>query len=134
MATFSGNGGVVKIGSNTVAEVTDFTVEESVTPYEDTAMGDTWRSHIAASGFKEWTAKVTCWWDDTDTNGQEAMTLGASVSLKLYTEGDSASDDEITGTASVTKIGVSANKDGIVTREFELMGNGALTHGTVSGA
>lgn len=134
MTTFSGNDGVVKIGSNTVAEVTAWEVEESVSPYEDTAMGDTWRSHRAGSGFKEWTAKVTCWWDDTDTNGQEGMTLGASVSLKLYTEGDSASDDEITGTASVTKIGVSVNKDGIVTREFELMGNGTLTHGTVSGA
>jgi len=128
MATFDGNDGVVKVGSNTVTEVTDFSITENAETKDDTAMGDAWKTFKA--GMKSWSVSITCHWDDTDTNGQEALTAGAEVTLNLYPEGATTGDDEMTGSAIITSVGVTMNKDGMVTRTFSAEGNGALTHGT----
>jgi len=63
-----------------VAEVTDFTATESMEPIEDTAMGDSFRSHI--EGLKTWEATVNCHWDDTDT--AQEITRGTAVAVTLY--------------------------------------------------
>jgi len=128
-ATFDGNDGVVKVGANTVAEVTQFSVTEGIQTKDDTAMGDTSDTH--KTGRKNWNGSLTCWWDDTDTNGQEALVIGASVTLHLHPEGSASGADDITGTASITEVTVTSEKDGIVTRSFNFLGNGTLTHGTV---
>lgn len=132
MATHSGSEGQVKLGSNAVAEIIDFEFTETVEPIEDTAMGDTYRTHIASSGIKSWSGTVTCHWDETDTNGQEAMTVGASVTLNLYPEGSTTGDKYWSGTATITEMDVAVKHDGETTkRKFGFMGNGALTLGTV---
>jgi hypothetical protein len=128
MATVDGNDGVVKVGSNTVAEVTDFSITETVQTKDDTAMGDPWMTK--KPGFKSWSGSLTCHWDDTDTTGQGAMTAGSEVTLNLYPEGDTTGDYQLTGSAIITSVGVTNNKDGIVSRSFSFEGNGALTHGT----
>ena len=129
MATFFGNSGVVKIGANTVAEVRSFGVTESMDTVDDTSMGDSYRSFKAAHG--SWSATVECMWDDTDTNGQEAMSIGSSVTLNLYPEGAGAGADQIQGTGIVTEVGVSVASEDLVTRSFSLQGSGGITHGTV---
>jgi len=130
MATFSGNDGIVKVGSNAVAEVRSFTVNSSMEPIDDTAMGDDWRTHLA--GLKTWDGTIECHWDDTDSTGQEAMTIGASVTLNLLPEGDGSSDYELTGTASITGISQTQSFDNVtVSRSFTFQGNGALTITTV---
>lgn len=130
MATFSGNDGVVKIGANQVAEVMSFTVNQTMEPIDDTVMGDSWRTHLA--GLKTWDGSVECRWDDTDTNGQEALTVGASVTLNLMPEGSGVGEYELSGTASVTSVSQTQSYDNTtVTRTFTFQGNGALTIGTV---
>lgn len=128
MATFHGNNGVVKIGANTVAEVRSFSVTESMETADDTAMGDSYRSFKTGHG--SWTADVECMWDDTDSNGQEAMSVGASVTLNLYPEGAGSGADEIQGTAIVTEVGISVAAEDLVTKTFTLQGSGGITHGT----
>ena len=128
MATFHGNSGVVKIGANTVAEVRSFGVTESMDTVDDTAMGDSYHSFKTGQG--SWTATVECMWDDTDTNGQEAMSIGASVTLNLYPEGAGSGADQIQGTAIVTEVGVAVAAEDLVTRSFSLQGSGGITHGT----
>ena len=131
MATFSGNDGIVKVGANAVAEVMSFTVNQTMEPIDDTSMGDSWRSHLA--GLKTWDGTVEVRWDDTDTNGQEALTVGASVTLNLLPEGGTAGDYQLSGTASVTSISQTQSYDNTtVTRTFTFQGSGALTIGTVS--
>ena len=132
MATHWGNEGIVKVGANAIAEVDSFEVNESVDPVEDTAMGDTYKTHIPGSGHKEWSGSLTCHWDESDANGQEALVIGASVTLNLYPEGDASGDIELSGLASITNISIGVPKDGLVSRSFEFMGNGALTHGAVA--
>ena len=57
MATHHGKEGVLKSGSNTVAEVVDFEIQETADTVDDSAMGDTARSHLV--GLVAWTATVT---------------------------------------------------------------------------
>ena len=129
MATFAGNDGVVKIGSDTLGEVKEFSVTEVAETVEDTSMGDTWRSHKV--GLKSWTGSMTCHFDDTDT-AQGNLTVGASVTLNLQPEGSTTGDYLLTGTATVTEVGTSNTIDGIVERSFSFSGNGELTISTVS--
>ena len=129
-ATFDGNDGVIRVGSNVIAEVTEFSVNETAETKDDSAMGDTSRSR--KSGMKDWLGSITCHWDDTDALGQEAMTVGAEVSLELYAEGTATGEDKKSGSAIITSVGVTNNKDGITQRSFSFEGNGALTHGAAA--
>jgi len=130
MATHAGKEGLVQIGANTVAEVTDWSIEESMNPIDDTELSDTARTHKA--GTTTWTGNLTCHRDETDTNGQGALTIGASVTFNLYPEGNTSGDTYKTGTASVTKIGLSTAIDGLVEVTFEFLGNRALSESTVT--
>lgn len=130
MGTHHGKAGVVRSGAaNAVAEVTEFTIEESVDVVDDTVMGDTSKTHLI--GVKSWKATVACFWDETDTNGQQTFTIGASVTANLYPEGVGSGATYAGGTATITNISIGVPKDGVVTRNFELEGNGALAWSTV---
>jgi len=127
VATTHGNDGIVKIGANTVAEVRSFTYSETVDLAEDSSMGDTSKSYKA--GLTDGSGSVSCWWDETDTNGQESMTIGASVELHLMPEGATAGDTEYTGTVVISGIDYSIDKGSIVERGFRFQG--ILTEATV---
>lgn len=132
MATHWGNEGLVRVSTNTVAEVTEFEFTQSVAVVDDTSMGDAWKTHIANSGIKEWSGSLTCHWDETDTNGQEALVVGASVTLNLHPEGNLTGDKYWTGTATITEVTVTTPMDGnTIKRSFNFVGNGALTLSTV---
>tara|TARA_R100001443_G_scaffold69782_2_gene78255 strand:- start:1203 stop:1592 length:390 start_codon:yes stop_codon:yes gene_type:complete len=128
MATFHGNNGVVKVSSNTVAEVRSFSVTQTVDTVDATAMGDSFRSF--KTGHQSWNATVECLWDDTDSNGQEALAVGESVTLYLYPEGAGSGADQMHGTAIVTEVGTSVAQEDLVTRSISVTGSGGLTHGT----
>lgn len=128
MATFAGKEGIVKIGANAIAEVRDWAIDESGETADDSSMGDTARTHLAT--MTSWTGSVSCWWDDTDTNGQDSLAVGDSVTLNVYPEGDTVGDNEYSGTATVTGISRRAALDGVVEAEFTFQGNGALAKGT----
>jgi len=129
MANIRGNDGVVKVGGNVVAEVLDFSVDETANTIDDTTLGDTSSTH--KSGLNSWTGSINCYLDDTDTNGQVALTIGASTSLSLNPEGTTTGDLEYTGTATITGISRAISNDSIVTQSFTFTGNGPLTIGVV---
>jgi hypothetical protein len=131
MTTHWGNEGIAKFAANSIAEVDSFDVDQTVAPVGDTAMGDAWMTHIPGSGHKSWKGSLKCHWDETDTNGQEAAVVGASVTLNLYPEGDASTDIELSGTATVTSVKIEVSKDNIVARTIEFEGNGALVQGAV---
>lgn len=130
MGTHHGNGGVVKVGANTVAEVKEWNVESGADLAEDSSMGDAWKTHLV--GQKEWSGSLNCQWDETDTNGQETLTEGASVTLNLYYEGAGTGAKYHTGTALIQRITMSIAMDGIVMRSFQFTGTGALSWATAS--
>jgi hypothetical protein len=119
MATHKGSEGVVKVGSDTVAEVRSYSIEETAETLEDTSMGDTARTYL--SSLTTFSGSIDVFWDETDDTGQGALTNGAEVTLNLYPEGDTAGDTYYTGTVF----------DGMVEASITFQGTGALTETTV---
>jgi|DEB0MinimDraft_6_1074348.scaffolds.fasta_scaffold07626_3 predicted secreted protein len=130
MATHTGSEGTVKVGSNAIAEIRSFSIEESADTLEDTTMGDTARTYKPS--LTTFTGSVDVLWDETDTTGQGALTIGAEVTLNLYPEGDTSGDTYLTGSAIVTGRTVNSSFDGLVEMSISVQGNGALTQTTVT--
>jgi predicted secreted protein len=129
MATHTGSEGTVKVGSSAIAEIRSFSIEETADTLEDTTLGDTARTY--KSSLTSFSGSVDVLWDETDSSGQGALTIGASVTLNLYPEGDDAGDTYITGSAIVTGRSISSSYDGLVEMSITVQGNGALTSTTV---
>jgi hypothetical protein len=130
MANHTGSEGVVKVGANTVAEVRDWSLSETADTIEDTAMGDSARTR--KPGLTSASGSISAFWDEADTTGQGAMTVGAEVTLNLYPEGATSGDTYATLSAIITEAGVSASFDGMVEATFSFEANGAVTWGTVA--
>ena len=130
MATHKGSEGVVKVGANTVAEVRSYTITESADTLEDTSMGDTARTY--KSSLTTFTGSIDALWDETDTTGQGALTIGSEVTFAVYPEGDTAGDTYYSGTAIVTEVSRTGSFDGLVEASISVQGTGALTESTVA--
>jgi predicted secreted protein len=130
MATHTGSEGTVKVGANAIAEIRSFSIEESADTLEDTTMGDTARTYKPS--LTTYTGTVDVLWDETDATGQGALTIGASVTLNLYPEGDTSGDVYYTGTAIVTGRTINSSFDGLVEMSISVQGSGALSQTTVA--
>jgi len=129
MANELGNNGAVYIGANAVGELADFSWDEGVSIVDNSALGDSADTHLAGSTNAK--GSLNCFWDPTDTNGQEAMTIGASISILFQPQGNTTGDIKYSATATVESAGIAVTRNGVTTRAFGLVINGALTKGTV---
>lgn len=130
MAVSHGKNGKVKLSSNTVAETTKWTLSESVDVADSTAQGDAAMTHLA--GIPAWSATVEGRYDPADTNGQVALSIGASVTPQFYTDTDASGKTYKTGTATVVGINWESDMGGVNSFSVNLTGNGALTTTTVA--
>lgn len=127
MAAIAGKGGSAKIGANTIAEVTSWSLDISSDMLDSTSLGDNWREFIA--GLKGATASIEVKWDlPTDTNGQvalqTAMLNGTTVTLNLYTNGTKY----YSGSAYVSSLSIEDPVEDLVTATFEAQFTGAITY------
>jgi len=130
MATFSGSDGVVLVGTDQVAEIRSYSIDETMDTLEDTSMGDT--SRTFKTSLKSFSGSADVFFDDTDTSGQGALTVGSSVTLNIQMEGNTTGDHKLSGTALVTGRTITASFDGLVEATINFQGTGALTEGTVA--
>ena len=130
MATHKGSEGTVKIGANAIAEIRTWTINETADTLEDTTMGDSARSYKPS--LTSWDGSMDVYWDETDTNGQGAATIGAEITLNVYPEGATSGDSYYTGTAIVTGVSRTASFDGMVEASLTFQGTGALSASTVA--
>ena len=126
MASYEGDSGVVDVDSTTIAEVISFSFSLSAGTISKNRLTSTWEQREV--GLKSASGTITCAFDDTDTNGQEALTVGAGVTLKLYPSGDGSGQPEYTIPAIVTSIDhdVPAGREE-VTRTFGFESSGAVS-------
>ena len=129
MATHKGSEGTVKVGSNAVAEIRSYSIEESADTLEDTSMGDSARTYKPS--LTNFSGSLDVFWDETDTSGQGALSIGSEVTLNVYPEGDTAGDTYYSGSAIVTGVSRTGSFDGLVEASISVQGNGALTESTV---
>ena len=129
MATHTGSSGLIKVGTNTIAEVRSFTLDTTAELLEDTTLTDTAKSFQV--GKKGATASIECFWDETDANGQIAIAEGSQVTMALYPEGATSGDYYFSGTWLITSNSTSTPTDGMIEATFSATLTGALTRGTV---
>jgi len=129
MANHTGTSGLVKVGTDTIAEVRSFTLNTTSELLEDTTLTDTSKTYQV--GKKGATVSVECFWDETDTSGQIAIAEGNSVVLNLYPEGADSADYYFSGTYLINGNSISVPTDGIIEATFDATLTGALTRGTV---
>ena len=129
MANHKGSEGLAKFSGGTIAEVKDWSVSETAETIDDTTLGDTARTKL--SSLTTASGSLTAFWDETDTNGQGAMTVGASITLNLYPEGATSGDTFAALTAIITEKGVSTTLDGMVETSVSFEASGAVTWSTV---
>ena len=128
MAIHKGSEGTVHVGTDAVAEIRSYSVEETADTLETTSMGDAARTHLAS--LTSFSGSLDVYWDEADT-AQIALTVGSSVTIKFYPEGTASSAKYYSGTAIVTGVSRSASFDGLVEASISVQGNGALTESTV---
>ena len=129
MANHTGSEGTVHVGTTAIAEIRSYSMTETADTIEDTVMGDTSRTY--KSSLKSFSGSVDVYWDETDTNGQQAMTVGSEITIKFYPEGATSADTYYYGSAIVTGLTINGSFDGMVEASLTVQGNGALTSTTV---
>ena len=127
MAIHKGAEGTVHVGTDAVAEIRSYSVEETADTLETTSMGDAARTHLAS--LTSFSGSLDVFWDETDA-AQIALTVGTSVTIKFYPEGTASSAKYYSGTAIVTGVSRSASFDGLVEASISIQGTGALTLAT----
>lgn len=130
MATFTGSDGVILVGTDQIAEVRSYSIDETMDTLEDTAMGDTSRTY--KTSLKSFSGSADVFFDDTDTAGQGALTVGSEVTLNVQFEGNTTGDHKMSGTVLITGRTISASFDGMVEASISFQGTGALTESTVA--
>lgn len=120
MAKVKGNDGVVMQGAYEVAEVTKFDITESPVIVSDIAIGDTWTTSTA--GTKNWSGSVECFYDVTDTTGQNILIAGNSVNLRLFPEGNELGKKYYFNSAILGAVNKSVSKDVYITATFPVTG------------
>lgn len=130
MANHTGSEGTVHVGTNAVAEIRSYSISETADTIEDTSMGDTSRTY--KSSLKSFSGSIDVFWDETDTTGQGALTVGSEVTIKFYPEGSATGDTYMYGSAIVTGKTINGSFDGMVEASITVQGTGALTTGTAS--
>ena len=129
MATHTGSEGTIKIGSTVLGELRSYTLEQTSDTIEDTSMGDSVRTYKA--GLKASSGSASVFFDEADA-GQLLCTVGSSITLNLFPEGNQTGDKFYAVDAIVTGYNVSASFDGMVEAEITFQGNGAVTIGTAN--
>jgi len=130
MAKVVGRDGVVKVGANTVASVKGFSMDEQMSPIDDSDLSDQELTYVAGDISR--TAQLDCHWDKADATGQGALSIGTEVSLVLQPEGDASGDETRTMTALVVSVGEANEKGGMVSKSVGFQISGAVTVGAVA--
>jgi hypothetical protein len=88
MATHAGSEGKVFIGSDQVAEIKSWSLEITSDTVDASIIGTQWRKNQAT--IKGWSGSFEGFWDETDTNGQGALSAERlkEFGIKAKSQGD----------------------------------------------
>ena len=124
MAIHKGSEGTVHVGTDAIAEIKSYSVEETSDTIEVTTMGDGFRDYLPS--LTSFSGSIDVFWDESDT-AQQALQPSTEITLKFYVEGADTGDKYYTGTAIVTGLSVSSSFDGMVEASISVQGKSALT-------
>ncbi|WKW35131.1 major tail protein [Phage DSL-LC06] len=128
MATYTGENGTVKIGTDSagevaIAEVRSWTVEHTKDVIEDTVMGDAARTY--KSGLHTFTGSMEVVYDDGHTTSN-AFRPDSDSALYVEFYPSASAGQKFTGQIIVTSVSRTASYDDLVTSTVNFQGTGAL--------
>ena len=127
MASQTGNNGVIKVGANQIAQLTGWSISENAPPLENTVLGSANRTYLA--GLAEVTGTINCFYDKSDT-AQNAMTVGAIVTLEFRPEGNGSGKAAWTVSATLVRLDNSVAFQQVITEQYQWQAAGTLAKGT----
>lgn len=135
MATLKGISGIVMIAADAVAEVQSWSLSRSAEETDTSVINAT--AKRTETGAIEASGSISCYFDDTDTTGQEAFETAFSsntpVALNLYTDTNTSGTTYFSVSAAITSVEIdNGGATGRVTRNFSWKGVSAVTSSTVA--
>jgi predicted secreted protein len=139
MSTFTGQSGIIKVGSDIVGELRSFTIEQTQDTIETTSMQAAGSSSTPVSrsykpGLSTFSISGDVYFDGDDAGqtplegGLDEGGLGTALVFKVYPAGVASTDGKaFTGSAIMTSFSVSSSVDGAVEASFAAQGTGDLT-------
>ena len=128
MAAHTGVDGVVKVGSNAIAQLTSWSLSASAEVIDATLL--TSESKVTFAGTKSYTGSVEMFWDESDA-AQISILEGAELTFLLLPEGATGGDVSWAVSGIVDSLEFGAAVDGMVTASASFASNGAITRSTV---
>jgi hypothetical protein len=129
MAKHEGRYGHVKVGANSLANLSSWSFTQSAPVIDATVMEETFADKRV--GIPENSGEFTAYWDPTDTAQAAFDVVGTQVTLQMYPDDDQSGDYYYQVTATLSEIGHSADVSGMVERSFSWVGQSAVTENTV---
>jgi hypothetical protein len=131
MTTYRGNSGVLKLATNAVAELTGFTISTTIGMLDDTAQGDTARTHMD-DGLPDFSGSMRGHYYPGDTSGQGAVVEGAELAGEFSPIGTTNGLVKLSGNIIITGMTITSDNGAVVGFEATFQGTGGLTRGTHS--
>jgi len=129
MAVIKGRLGKVYVGANVVAEIQSFGFTRTATLGDRSILDDEWDRNAPVT--KNWSGQMAVWWDPSDANGQMGLEEGATPSLNLYPDGNTAGKTYYHGDVAVTSVEITNDRTNHVTATIQFTGNGACAKAVV---
>ncbi len=130
MATSTGNAGLVKVADTTaVIKMLTYSLSEATEIVDDSAVLDPSDTHLI--GTNNWSGSLNCYWDPTDTAGQEILKNGTSIVLGFYPDGDAVGKIKKVGTATISGVETTSGRNATNTINFSFTGNGVLVESSI---
>lgn len=128
MARYKGHDGSITAGGDAIGEIESFDIEVSTNELMANVMGSDWTDREAGQNSATGTIAVL---SDPGDTGQSNLTVGASVALVLFSEGNSSGLTEISGNFQINSIGISTSVGDLVKRTYSIANKGTVTIGAV---
>ena len=141
MATFTGHDGVIKfadtddslsLAANGIANLRNFTIEQTQDTIEDTTMGTTgMRSY--KPGLSTFTLSGDLFFDGGDATQAKIDELVSKVggesnaTFEVFPSGTAGGNTKLAGSCIITSFSITSSVDGMVEASFAAQGTGALT-------
>lgn len=134
MAKVTGFGGKVKIGSNFVADVKDYSFTRGNNYQEQRHLGEVF-SHQNFDG-ANWTGTITCSWNKSDS-GQSALNAGSdgkfpAITVEFQPEGTKTGGKKLTASAVINSQSNEVSNGAFITNTFEITGTTPLVEANQS--
>ena len=141
MATFTGHDGVVKfadtddglsLAANGIANLRNFSIEQTQDTIEDTTMGST-GMRTYKPGLSTFTISGDLFFDGGDTTQAKLDELVSKVgeesnaTFEAFPSGTAGGNTKLAGSCIITSFSITSSVDGMVEASFAAQGTGSLT-------